>query len=111
MGWFPWIGVLFFVVVLIIVVGGYKFRPRRPADPPFVNQRFLQWLLPERAYAAIERGTRQWVIECKCGLTRDFWEAGGVRHKAVGERRMFTPCERCQRITWQKLRKPTPVSG
>jgi len=55
------------------------------------NHKFLRFILPAKAFAAVERGTRQWLIECKCGYKRDFWDAGSVRYMACGEPRQYLP--------------------
>jgi hypothetical protein len=73
------------------------------------EHKFLKFILPARAFAAIEAGTRQWLIECPCGHKRDLWDAGGVRHKGVGEPRQYHKCPKCGRGTWHKIRKKTDV--
>ena len=72
------------------------------------EHRFLRFILPARAFATVERGTHQWLIECTCGQKRDDWEAGGVRHKGLGEPQQLRMCETCQRARWHKLRRKTP---
>ncbi len=108
LGWcLAFLGVFVFVA-MITVVGGRRFLPKKtrpPGTPEFAFQRFLQRLLPETAFRAIEEGTRQWILECPCGLERDFWDAGGVRYKAVGEPRMYAVCERCAKGRWHKIRR------
>ena len=110
-GWtWTFIG-LFLFVVFLIVAGGQKFRPghrhdegeRPPAEHPF-----LRWLLPERAFRAVETGTRHWLIECPCGSRLDFWDAGGVRWKAAGEPRQLFPCRACGQTRWNKVRRKAP---
>jgi hypothetical protein len=71
-------------------------------------QRLLKAVLPVRAFAAVEAGTRQWLIECPCGVKQDFWDAGGVRYKAFGEPRQLFPCERCGKVRWHKVRRKSP---
>ena len=71
------------------------------------EHKFLKFILPAKAFAAVEAGTRQWLIECPCGHRRDYWEAGGVRYKAVGEPRQWTICPACGKGKWHKVRKKT----
>ncbi len=71
------------------------------------EHRFLRWLLPKRAFEAIKAGTKQWLVECPCGVKRDFWDEGGVRWGGVGEPRQYCRCEACDKGTWQKVRKKT----
>ena len=71
------------------------------------EHKFLRSILPARAFAAVEAGTRQWLIECPCGHKRDFWDAGGVRYKAVGEPRQWLACPACNQAKWHKVRKKT----
>lgn len=71
------------------------------------KHRFLRWILPARAFAAIKAGTKQWLAECPCGHKRDVWDAGGVRYKAAGEPRQKAPCPACGQTTWHRIRKKT----
>ena len=71
------------------------------------RHRFLKFILSGKAFAAVRDGTREWLIECKCGYRRDFWDLGGVRYKAAGEPRQYVPCPRCGKATWHKIRKKT----
>lgn len=103
---------VFLLFAFITVVGGQKFLPHRqhpaPGTPRGSFQRLLERILPERAFAAIEAGTRQWVAECKCGAIQDFWETGGIRYKAVGEPRSLMSCPSCRKLSMQKIRKRRP---
>ena len=76
-------------------------------DPMAAEHKFLKFILPERAFAAVRDGTRLWLIECPCGHKRDVWDTGGVRYKACGEPRQYCKCEECGKGTWQKVRKKT----
>ena len=71
-------------------------------------QRLLKTVLPTRAFAAVEADTRQWLIECPCGHKLDFWDSGGVRYKAFGEPRQLSPCPRCGKVRWHKVRRKSP---
>ena len=48
------------------------------------EHRFLRFILPAKAFAAVRAGTKQWLAECPCGHKRDVWDSGGVRYKAAG---------------------------
>ena len=71
------------------------------------EHKFLKFILPARAFEAVKKGTKQWLIECKCGHRRDFWNLGGIRYKAVGEPRQYLKCPECRKNTWHKIRKKT----
>jgi len=73
------------------------------------EHKFLKFILPAKAFDAVRKGTKLWLIECPCGHKRDFWDAGGVRYKAVGEPRQYLKCPKCGRGTWHKIRKKTDV--
>ena len=81
-------GIVF--VAFIMVVGGQKFLPKcQHPEPGFeihAQHRFLKKILPAKAFAAIKRGTQNWMTVCPCGEQQDFWEVGGVRYKACGEK-------------------------
>lgn len=72
-----------------------------------VEHKFLKFILPDKAFAAVRDGTRLWLIECPCGFKRDLWDVGGVRYKAVGEPRNYLSCPKCRKGTWHKVRKKT----
>jgi len=71
------------------------------------QHRFLNFLLPNRAFAAVRAGTKLWLAECPCGHQLDVWDAGGVRYKAAGERRQLARCPACGKVTMHKIRKKT----
>ena len=101
---------LFTFITLIILIGTRKFMPPRrlPAQrsPSDAKHAFLYSVLPTRLNRAMEAGSRQWQQECrKCGHAQDYWEAGGVRWKAVGEPSQLALCEECGTLRWHKIRK------
>lgn len=108
-GWSLGLMGVFVFVAFLIVVGGQKFTPQarfpQPGESGHTLHRFLRWLLPDRRYRALEASTRQWVYECSCGNLEDYWEAGGVRYKAVGEPRQLRRCQACGRTSFQKVRR------
>lgn len=94
---------VFVFVAFIIVVGGRKFLPNAPKPG---EHRVLQAMLSDNTFDSIKSGTKQWLIECRCGHKRDYWEVGGVRN-GVGQGRELSACPACQKLTWQKVRKKT----
>lgn len=72
--------------------------------------RLLKFILPEKAFTAVRDGTREWLIECQCGHTRDLWDAGGVRYKAAGEPRRYLTCPKCGEERWHTIRKKTDTT-
>ena len=73
------------------------------------EHKFLKFILPATVFKAVRAGTKKWLLECPCGHKRDLWDAGGVRHKGVGEPRQYHKCPKCGRGTWHKIRKKTDV--
>jgi hypothetical protein len=73
------------------------------------EHRFLRFILPAKAFAAVKAGTKSWLVECQCGHKHDYWDAGGVRYKAAGEPRRLCYCPACRKGTIQKVRKKTEV--
>ena len=71
--------------------------------------RFLKIILPETLFEKIKAGTKLWLLECPCGHKRDLWNAGGLRYKAVGEKRQYLKCPECGKGTWHKVRMKTEV--
>jgi hypothetical protein len=67
-------------------------------------QRLARTLLPARAFAAMERESREWMLECSgCGHRRSLWEMGGIRYKASGTPRMRGSCARCGTSGWHPI--------
>jgi hypothetical protein len=104
---------LFVFIAIVIVIGGQKYTPGSasidPDAPTSLPQRFLKRVLPTGAFSAIEKGTRQWVIECRCGSVRDLWDAGGIRYKGAGEPRQYGLCPACDNGSLLKVRRKSPV--
>lgn len=73
------------------------------------EHRFLKFILPANLFKAIREDTKNWLLECPCGYKRDFWDAGGVRYKAVGEPWQYHKCPECGRRTWHKVRRKTDI--
>lgn len=71
------------------------------------NHRFLKFILPAKAFAAVREGTKLWLAECPCGHKQDIWDSGGVRYKAAGEPTRLGRCSACGKSTLQKIRKKT----
>jgi hypothetical protein len=70
-----------------------------------VEHRFLKFVLPAKAFAAVKAGTKEWLMECSCGHKQDFWDSGGVRYKATGEPSRLGRCPSCGKNTMQKIRR------
>ncbi len=109
-GWMTGVMGLFTFVTLIILIGTRKFMPARrmlaERSPSDAKHAFLYSVMPTRAYRAMEEGSRKWQQECRaCGHAQDYWEAGGVRYKAVGKKSQIGFCERCGKLRWHKIRK------
>ena len=71
------------------------------------EHRFLQFVLPVEAFAAVRAGTKEWLAECPCGNKQDLWDAGGVRYLAAGQPRRLGYCPACGRRRMQKIRRKT----
>ena len=71
------------------------------------EHRFLKFILPAKAFAAVREETKEWLVECPCGHKRDVWDSGGVRYKAAGERKQLRFCPLCGKSTMHKIRKKT----
>jgi len=103
---------IFLFIVFIMLIGSFKFMPYRQnlakKSPSDARHHFLYCILPTKIYKALEKGTRQWLQECRhCGHKQDFWEAGGVRHKGYGEPTKLQMCVNCKKIRCHKIRKKT----
>ena len=70
------------------------------------GHKFLEFILPARVFAALEAGTRRYLLECPCGHKRDLCEAGGVKYKGT-EQFTWTKGPKCWQRKWHKKRKKT----
>ena len=103
---------LFLFIVLIILLGSRKFMPYTQnlmkESPSDARHHFVHWLLPEKIFRALEKGTRKWLQECRhCGYKQDYWEAGNIRYNAIGEPTQLQWCENCKKLRLHKVRKKT----
>lgn len=73
------------------------------------EHRFLKFILPPKAFAAVRADTKEWLAECPCGHKRDIWDSDGVRYKACGEPRRLARCPACGKATMHKTRKKTEL--
>ena len=71
------------------------------------EHRFLKFIFPAKAFAAVRAGTKEWLAECSCCHKRDVWDSGGIRYKAAGEPRRLGYCPDCRSSTMQRIRKKT----
>lgn len=74
------------------------------------EHKFLRFILPAKAFATIEAGTRKWMIICPCGQEQDLWDAGGVRFMGAGKPKQMLRCQACGKITWHTVLKKTKGS-
>ena len=107
---------IFLFIVLIMLIGSFKFMPYTQNlikdSPSDAKHHFLHWLLPTKFYRAIEKGTIKWLQECRhCGYKMDYWEAGNVRYKAIGEPTQLQWCESCKKLRLHKIRKKTVLEA
>ena len=68
-------------------------------------QKLFRFILPSKAFAAVEAGTRKWIAVCSCGHKRDYFELGGIRYKAAGNPKILLKCPKCQKATMHLVRK------
>ena len=76
-------------------------------NPPVpAKHRFLKFILPAKAFDAVRKGTKLWLVECACGHRRDLWDLGGVRYKARGTVWRMGKCSSCGRWSMLKIYRP-----
>ena len=63
-------------VVFTCVPRREMFWKRKKKDKPPVPHRKDLNAMAAKAFAAVRAGTRERLMECKCGHTRDVWDAG-----------------------------------
>lgn len=69
-------------------------------------QRLIKYFVSEPTFAAMERESRAWKVQCtNCGHERSIWEMGGIRYKAYGEKRLYRHCTNCGQRNWLKVYK------
>ena len=64
-----------------------------------------------RIRANIERESREWMVSCTtCGRERSVWSTGGIRWKAIGEKRTAGFCSQCGTIRVLRIYRPAKAS-
>ncbi len=101
------LGCLFVYVATMLALGARQFTPagQRERQPADAKHLMLRLLLPPPAYRAVERSSRQWIIECKCGYREDLWDAGAVHLKSKPGPKQLRYCEHCRGTTWHTTRR------
>jgi hypothetical protein len=66
-------------------------------------QRLFTRLLPPKWAADMEVDSRAWILKCKCGYERSFWDIGGIRWKAFGSPSIFGRCPNCGKRNWHSV--------
>ena len=63
-------------------------------------QKILKHLLPKDKFQKIEYESKNWIMKCpKCGFSKSYWEAGGVRAFAISNRKsILGRCPKCNRF-------------
>jgi hypothetical protein len=52
-----------------------------------LRRAFLK-IMPQRWATAMEAESRRWMMQCPCGFEISIWDAGGLRYKATGRKRV-----------------------
>ncbi len=75
-------------------------------------QHIFKFILPRKAFEAIERESKAWQIVCdSCGNTISCWELGGLRFGAVSKgKRVWTRCAGCGKKGMFAVRYSSPHS-
>jgi len=69
-------------------------------------QKILKIFLPQKFFQRIEDESKMWFIECeKCGFSKSYWEAGGLRAFASKRKRVFGWCPNCKKYMFFKVTK------
>lgn len=66
-----------------------------------LRKAILAWS-PDLA-AAIERESRQWIMQCPQGHEQSVWDAGGIRYRAAGNPQRVAWCPKCKRLAWHRI--------
>ncbi|MBK9124264.1 MAG: hypothetical protein IPM16_14260 [Chloroflexi bacterium] len=68
-------------------------------------QRFFKRILPAKWAANMETESKRWVFTCEnCDTQSSFWDIGGIRWKATGDKRTVIRCPACGDVRIRQLR-------
>lgn len=68
-------------------------------------QRLFRRLSSPELFAAMERDSRLWKVDCPhCSAQTSLWELGGIRYKAIGEPLTRLRCPKCGQKGWMRIR-------
>lgn len=70
-------------------------------------QKILSAIMPASWRANMEAESKQWMLKCpNCGKERSYWDAGGIRAGAFGNKTVYGKCPACgQNVGFQTYRK------
>ena len=62
-------------------------------------RKILQLILPTKRFQNIEDESKKWFMICdKCGYSKSYWEAGGIRSGAASwKKKVFGRCPNCKK--------------
>ncbi len=74
-------------------------------------QKFILSIMPSAWRANIEAEARQWMLKCpNCQFERSYWDAGGIRAGAAGNKTVWGKCPSCgQNVGFQVYKTDSPA--
>ena len=73
-------------------------------------RRFILGLSSPKTGEAIEKESRNWMVQCPCGHERSVWEMGGIRSGASGNKKIYVRCDKCQKRHWNTVYYKEPAN-
>lgn len=72
-------------------------------------QKVILSIMPRSWRESAEAESKQWMVRCpNCRAERTYWEAGGIRWLASGNKTVFGKCPACgQNVGFQVYKKET----
>lgn len=70
------------------------------------TQKLVRLFSSRERFAAMERESRDWIVEGSCGFRSTVWDMGGIRYKAASKgRATFGRCPSCGKRHGFKVHK------
>lgn len=74
-------------------------------------QKIVFAIMPSSWRAHIQAESERWMLKCpNCGFERSYWDAGGIRWRAAGNKTVFGKCPNCgQNVGFAVYKKNSPA--
>jgi len=71
-----------------------------------LTQKLFRAFVSKEKMVAIEKESREWMLQCPCGAETSYWDTGGIRYKASSAgKKIFMRCPTCHTRAWMNVHR------